>query len=251
MNEKLTDQKYWEKYYNKASTQRETIERICGEYDEIWKKWYGSANISKPQSMIEIGAYPGRYIAYLSNLFGIEVTGLDYNSDKDKIVETMKIMGVSNYHYIQADFFNHLPTQKYDLVFSNGFIEHFDDFNQVMDLHIKYLNDNGSLLMIIPNKNYLRKYYGLLYDKENLSVHNLNCMHLDVFKKFAERNNLKIQYLNYQGGFAYRYHSVISNKLKLRSAELIIKVFKKLNPFLEKHPSKYYSSNIIAIFTKK
>ncbi|MEI6880077.1 MAG: methyltransferase domain-containing protein [Bacteroidota bacterium] len=250
MENRLTDQNYWENYYEKASTSKKTIERICSQYDPIWDLWISKSN-KNPNNLIEIGAYPGRYIAYLKNKYNIDITGLDFNSDKEKVKETMEIMGVENYTYLQADFFDYSPEKKYDLVYSNGFIEHFDDFNKAMDLHLNYLNEDGSLFIMIPNLNYLRRYYGLFFDKENLNIHNLNCMHLDVFKKFAQRNNLEIKYLNYHGGFAYRYHSKISNKLKLHLAALIIKIFKKINPLLEKHPSKYYSSNIIAIFTKK
>lgn len=250
MTDKLTDQKYWETYYDKASTKKENIESVCGYYNSVWDLWMKSA-AKKPETVIEIGAYPGRYIAYFAAKYGLKVTGLDYNSDQNKIKESMDIMGVKEYDYIQADFFNHQTTKKYDLVFSNGFIEHFDDFKTTMDLHLNYLSDGGSLLLMIPNKNYMRKYYGKFLDKKNLDVHNLNSMHLHVFEDFAKRNNLVINHLSYKGGFAYSVHEPLTKSYKKVAFKVASKIFKALNPMLEKHPSKYYSANIIAVFTKK
>ena len=33
---------------------------------------------------------------------------------------------------------------------SNGFIEHFEDYDAILDLHVDYLNANGRLLVMIP-----------------------------------------------------------------------------------------------------
>ncbi len=250
MKDKLTDQNYWENYYHQASTQKANIENVCGYYNAIWDIWVKSA-ARKPETVIEIGAYPGRYIAYFAAKLGLHVTGLDYNSDLNKIKESMEVMGVKDYDYIQADFFKYLPDKKYDLVFSGGFIEHFDDFKTTLDLHLNYLASTGSLLVMIPNMNYLRKYYARLLDKKNIEVHNLNSMHLSVFKDFASRNNLQIKYLSYEGGFSFNVHEPLTKPYKKLAFKVTRKIFKAINPLLAKYPSKYYSANIIGIFTRK
>jgi hypothetical protein len=87
-------------------------------------------------------------------------------------------------------------------------------------------------------------------DKKNLDMHNLKCMHLSVFKAFAKRNQLNIEFLGYDGGFAYNIHNYSqSSSFKKFIFNVLLKVFKKINPWLAKRPSKWYSANIIGIFT--
>lgn len=244
-----TDQKYWDKYYKTTSAQVEQIEKICSEYDELWDKWIRCC-ARPPRNVIEIGAYPGRYLAYFASKYGLEVTGLDFNSDTEKIKTSMETMGITNYHLIHADFLTHQPDEKYDLVFSNGFIEHFEDYQRVLDLHVPYLNENGALMVMIPNLNYTRKYFGMAVDRANLKMHNLKCMNLGTFTEFANRNHFKTVYLGYFGGFAYAPHTTDLNLIQKITAKVFRLIFKKLNPYLRKHPTRWYSCNIIAIFKK-
>jgi 2-polyprenyl-3-methyl-5-hydroxy-6-metoxy-1,4-benzoquinol methylase len=247
---KYTDQQYWNRYYKPSSAQREQIEKICSEYDELWEKWIHSCS-TPPRTVIEIGAYPGRYIAYFGSKYNLEVTGLDFNSDTEKIKTSMETMGVDNYHLVHADFLKHQPDKKYDLVFSNGFIEHFENYQDVLDLHVPYLNENGALMVMIPNLRYTRKYFGLAVDRANLEMHNLKCMNLGTFKEFAKRNHLHIVHLGYFGGFAYAPHTGDLNLLQKIIAKAFRLIFKNLNPYLRKRPTRWYSCNIIAIFRKE
>ncbi len=248
MEERLTNQKYWEKYYDEVSLEKNSVLKICDYYNPVWKAWMSYCK-KKPETVIEIGAYPGRYISYFGSKFGLKPSGIDFNSDVNKIAQSMKIMGVSDYEYIQKDLFEYVPEKKYDLVFSNGLVEHFSNFHDVLDKHLEYMHNGSSLLIIIPNKNYLRKYYGLLLDKKNLMLHNLECMNLKTFKDFSVRNKLKAEYLSYYGGFAYAVHEPLNNIFKRLFYAVSSRFAKILNPWLEKHPSKYWSSVIIGIFT--
>lgn len=243
-----TDQQYWESYYSRSNTSRDRIVTICSAYKPIWEKWIGSAK--SPKDFIEIGAYPGRYLAYLADTYQLHPTGLDFNSDLVKINESMQALGVSDFHYEQADFFKHKPAKQFDLVFSNGFIEHFENYQEVLDLHVPYLKPGGSLLIMIPNKRYLRKVYGWLCDYENLKAHNLKCMRFKTFTDFAKRNGLKIELLTYYGGFPYAVHT---KKLNL-AQRLLVKVtrafFKPLNPLIKQYPNRFLSENIMAVFSR-
>ena len=248
-DDKMTTQGYWENYYKHVSTQKNVIDRVGQSDDKYWDIFYKAAQLES-NNILEIGTYPGRYLAYLASKFNLQPTGIDYNSDSTKIADTMRIMGIENYKYIQEDFFKVVPQEKFDFVFSIGFIEHFANFNEVLDKHVEFMNEKGALLVRIPNKKYFRKWYGLLVDHENLKIHNLKCMDVKVFTAFAERNNLKIHTLQYEGAFAYTVHQ------KLNFAQKVIyhtvrRISRVLNPFMTKNPSKFYSSYMVAIFTKK
>lgn len=245
----LTSKKYWQDYYQEASEDKEMITRICGAYDNFWELLVKSC-AEPPKSIVEIGAFPGRYLAYLSSRYNLQATGLDFNPDEEKFARAMQAMGVNDYNYICTDFLQHTPMPEYDLVFSNGFIEHFTNYTEVLDKHAAYLKKGGAMMVMIPNKRYFRKWYGYVLDYKNLKAHNLDCMRLDLFEDFAKRNNLNIQYLSYHGGFAFKVHQRLAFWQRLIYAPVRF-LSLKLRGVLSRNPSKWYSGTIVAVFSKK
>lgn len=243
-----TEQVYWENYYRNTAVHAERSAKIAGEYDEFWDKLISSC-ADKPQTIIEIGAYPGRYLAYLSSRYGLRPAALDYNSDFTKIEDCFRMFEISEYELIQADFLHHQPEKQYDLVISMGFAEHFENYDQVLDKHCRYLKKGGAMLIMIPNKRYLKKYYSYILDRENLKMHNLKIMKLSVFRKFALRNNLETTYLGYYGGFNYSSHADLGPVQKLIQG-IFRQIFRKLNPHIKKHPNRFFSSSMVSIYRK-
>lgn len=242
-----TDRGYWEKYYRNSIVDIDQVTKIVGVYDNFWNILIQS-HAGKPKTIIEIGAYPGRYLAYLSSKYHLIPTALDYNSDASKIEECFTVFGIKEYHLIQSDFLTFKPEMKYDIVISNGFVEHFEEYDAILDLHCQYLAPGGSMYIMLPNKRYLKKYYSKIVDNKNLKMHNLKIMRLDVFRNFALRNSLKIEHIGYFGGFNFSSHQ------KLNFAQNILyqifrQIFKKINPFIQKHPNKFLSSSIITIYS--
>src|SRR5690606_12217292 len=108
----------------------------CSYYDRFWNQFIETTNTQK--TLIEIGGFPGRYLAYLANKYQIKPVCLDYNSDKAQIEGVFEVMDIKDYEIIQSDFTTYRPEALYDYVMSNGFIEHFEDFNTILDAHIHY-----------------------------------------------------------------------------------------------------------------
>lgn len=247
MNTKrLTNSEYWIKYYGESFHNNDVLTRIVGKYDHFWDVLIRSCS-RKPKTILEVGAFPGRYLAYLAKKYELRPTGVDFNPEHEKFAATMQTMGITDFDYIVADFLDFRPHQKFDIIISNGFVEHFEDFNKVMDLHTAYLNPGGSLLIMVPNKRYLRYLYGFLFDYENLKLHNLLSMRKTVFRQFAERNKLQVIELSYFGGFPYKLHAPLHGyKRILHSA--ILRLIKLINPLFSKFPFAWWSSNLIGIF---
>lgn len=241
----LTSQHYWEDYYKASAEDRETIVKVCGAYDPFWKKFVGACQ-QPPASILEIGAFPGRYLAYLSNRFSVRPTGIDFNPDQEKFARSLRSMGVDEFDYICTDFLAHVPSKTFDLVFSNGFIEHFTNFDEVLDMHVAYLKEGGAMMVMIPNKRFLRSLYGSLVDRKNQKAHNLRSMKLSVFREFAERNGLVIDFLDYYGGFPFKVHSDL-NPFQKVVYHLTRFVAVRLQAVIRRHPSKWWSSAIICI----
>lgn len=246
-SDKLVTQEYWERYYGKTGTNKKLIQSVCGVYEEYWNVLIGDTDL-KDKTLIEIGGYPGRYLAYLAHNYKVQVTCLDYNSDREKVDESMAAFEVNDYSVEQADIFNHNPNQKYDFVFSNGFIEHFENYEEVMELHLKYLKPGGRLLIMIPNKRFYKWIYQSILDRDNLKAHNLKPMKLAVFRKFAKENQLKILRLSYFGGFQFGVHRSVSGWQKFIT-DWHERIFGKLiNPIVKKIPNRFLSNTIIAVY---
>ena len=74
-------------------------------------------------------------------------------------------------------------------------------------------------------------------------------MRKKVFTDFADRNKLELLEFTYFGGFAYTPHqklNMIQNFI-YKSFRLL---FKKMNPIIERHPNRFFSSSIVACFKK-
>lgn len=248
MENNLTTRQYWENYYKHDHANKKHIIAVCSPYDTYWDTLISED--AKGKSIIEIGGYPGRYLAYLANKYEVEPTCLDFNTDEIQIKRIFDEMHVTNFHLMEKDFITYEPEKQYDYVFSLGFIEHFENYNEILDRHLKYLKPGGRLLVMVPNKRYFRKIYGYLVDYKNLKAHNLKCMNVRTFKDFSDRNNLEIKRLEYYGGFPFAVHQSLNlgQKLIYKATRLICKY--ALNPYVSKHPSKYLSAGLIGVFEK-
>lgn len=246
-----TTQQYWEDYYNsKDKPNKDQIIYVCSEYDKFWDLLVTNNSENPPKTIMEIGGYPGRYIAYLADKYNLIPTSIDYNSDREKIEETFKAFDIKEYEIIQADIFNHKVDLQYDIVISNGFIEHFENYNEVLDKHCNYLKEGGTLFVLVPNmRNYIH-FYKYLVDYKNLLIHNLKCMKISVFNKFAQRNNLKIILIDYYGGFPFNVHQKLSffQKIIFKPHRILFKFY--VNKLLKKYPNKYFSSTIVGVYKK-
>jgi len=246
----FTTQKYWEEYYKNSSVQKANIVSTASAYDKYWDKLIKNNSNNPPKTIIEIGGYPGRYLAYLADKYNLIPTSLDFNSDRTMIEESMEVFNIKEYEIIQADIFKHQANKKYDIVISNGFIEHFENYQEVLNIHLNYLKDGGTALIMIPNMKYYINFYKLMVDKQNLSIHNLKCMELNTFTDFAKTNNLTIIENDYFGGFPFSVHEKNNfiQKIFFKTHRFIFKFF--LNRILINNPSKYFSGTIISIFKK-
>ena len=247
MEDNLTTRQYWENYYTRSYT-KDHIISVCSKYDAFWEILTKN-NDRSPKDIIEIGGFPGRYLSYISAKYDLEPTCLDYNKNIEKSKFCFEQMGVKKYHLISADFDNFSPNKQYDIVLSQGFVEHFNNFNSILDKHVQYLRRGGTMMISVPNKRNLRYIYGLLVDHANLKKHNIKVIKKNVFEDFAKRNKLDLIKFQYHGGFPYAVHQKLNpiQRIIYRTTRAF---FKKVNPFLEKHPNKYTCSSLICVFKK-
>jgi 2-polyprenyl-3-methyl-5-hydroxy-6-metoxy-1,4-benzoquinol methylase len=150
--------------------------------------------------VLEIGCAPGKMLAWVAAELGANVSGLDYSEKGLATARTLfSALG------LHADFrcedlrATTYPEASFDVVFSVGVIEHFDDPRDVVHDHLRLLAPGGTALMTVPN---YRGIYGRLqayFDKESLLYHNLDIMTCDALKALVPADE-SIEVRSYPAG---------------------------------------------------
>lgn len=148
-------------------------------------------------TFVEIGAMPGNHMVYFNKEFGYRVTGIDYCSDVAAITATMHINGIHEYALINADVFSLKDAAQYDVVFSSGFVEHFEDYETVLALHSRMVKLGGYLLITVPNTKYLHKVLMKIFCPEIYQVHRDYLMSRSVLRAGVEKLGFEVMYCDY------------------------------------------------------
>ena len=194
----LTTEKYWSNLGRKAP---ETELKI--EFDEILNEHLSTGNKGVA---LEVGCVPGVFLTYICKTFGYTPEGIDFDERTFEVTsKTLKDNGLDNFKLYKEDFTKWRTDKKYDLVCSFGFIEHFDDAEDIVTKHINLLNNKGKLVIEIPNFSGFNKFLHKLVDKPSLDQHNTDIMNLKFFEDIAKKNNLKIIYLGYYGSWHFQW----------------------------------------------
>lgn len=191
-NNSITDKEYWDNYWKNY------------QYDKIPKKVVFERfmpKLTRGINFIEIGGFPGVNAAYFYRRGIRDVTILDFHINKEIVRNFEKINDLpeGTIQCIDNDFFTFSSEKKYDVVFSSGFIEHFEDTRDAIARHIDLLSEKGQLLIIIPNFLGLNGKLQRRFDRENLDSHNLQSMKISYLKEIMQSFNLYDVSVGYLG----------------------------------------------------
>ena len=129
--------------------------------------------VNEQHKVLEIGCAPGKWLLYFHTHFKYMLYGIEYSPvGYRKTVENLTAAGVS-FRVLQEDFFSSSLTEKMDVVFSYGVIEHFDDTARAVRKHLDYLAPEGTLAVILPNFTGLYGMLQRLADKKILAGHKI------------------------------------------------------------------------------
>ena len=127
--------------------------------------------------VLEIGCAPGKLLAWVAKVLHATVSGIDYSeigmAHARKLFKALDVSGDLRQENV---FESTIPQSTFDVVYSLGVIEHFDDPRDIVRRHISFAAPGGIILIVVPNYGGI---YGRLqryFDPENLSIHNLGIM---------------------------------------------------------------------------
>lgn len=186
-NNELSDKPHWQARF------RNVLYEVKSSFYERYFKNYLPVDSSK--TCIEIGVVPGNHLIYLAKFHKYRPVGLDYIDDIGFVGDNLIFNGISEFELIKEDFLKWNPEKKYDVVCSYGFVEHFDNYEEVIKKHMDIVKEGGYLVVSVP---YI-KYFQLLLRKivykeghfEKLSsIHNPEIMNLKKLETIVTSDNI-------------------------------------------------------------
>ena len=134
-------------------------------------------HIHKGMTVLEIGCAPGKQLAFIHQAFGATISGLDYSKNGVRLSRRLfERLNIACDLRCEDIFSTSFRPGSFDVVYSLGVIEHFDNPADIVARHIALLKPGATALMVVPNYSGI---YGRLqryFDPENLNIHNIRIM---------------------------------------------------------------------------
>lgn len=202
---------------------RRTIKRWLGtrladymsSYDDhqIWDVLYPRHMPLPGATVLEIGSAPGEHLAKLSETFGLVPYGIEYSASGVEVNRAVfAARGLDPRNIIEMDFFSDECLlgyrERFDVVVSRGFIEHFEDPSRVVDRHLEVLKPGGLLIVTIPNLRGLNHALTLFFHRELIPMHNLGIMSKVPFFQLFDTTRVRPLVCAYVGTFSFYLFNV-------------------------------------------
>jgi SAM-dependent methyltransferase len=136
-----------------------------------------SREISPGMRVLEVGFAPGNVLAWVGKVLQAEVAGVDFSGNgfaaAKELFNALSLAGdLRNESVFETSF----AEASFDVVYSLGVIEHFQDPRPIVRRHVELVRPGGVVLITVPN---YRGIYGRIQralDAPNLELHNLDIM---------------------------------------------------------------------------
>lgn len=254
---KLTENKFWEKYWENKPTVLEVRKKkkqlFANELLYIFDKYLP---INKNFHALEVGGAPGQYLMYLVKNFNYHAHSLDYS----KIGNEQTQRNFSNAQipvevYERDLFSDNKDLPKFDIVFSLGLIEHFENPELAVSKHIELLKSGGILLLGVPNLTGIYHPFLKILAPSHDKNHNLKTMDIANWKNFETKLQLTPIFKGYVGGFEpliikKMEHKNIASYFVYFVVLVLMVIFSFQFKFLRKLNSKFWSGYLIGIYKK-
>lgn len=195
----LAESSFWDEIYSTLPLGIAHHRRPVRRWIEQWVPPCGG-------DCLEIGCYPGRYLAVFGEL-GYRLSGIDLtNLVTDRLPDWLGIQGYRVGKFHCQDFFQfiELTEETYDIVCSFGFIEHYHEWANVLEAHARLVKPGGLLLVSVPNFNgFVQRRLREMFDFENLARHNLDAMRPEEWSAVLAKHDFETLFSGSFGRFDF------------------------------------------------
>ena len=248
----LTDQEYWNQYWEDEPHQMpDSIELNTNKYAQgLYSVFNRFLDTSRSLSVVEIGGAPGIFLTSLTRIHDDLKLGIIDYSDKG-VAETKMLSDRFDtpIEVHQTDFYKSdlSPIPKYDVVYSLGVVEHYEDIELSVNRHLEVAKVGGLVIIGLPVFLGVNDWLVSRFAPENKSTWYPFIMDNKHWKKFHERSDIEVLADEYVGGFNPHVHHRLEDKdqffnkaIYVLNHKYLAKIWDKL-PGTHKVNSKYFS----------
>ena len=146
------------------------------------------------KEVLEICCAPGKWLAFFHREFGFRPSGIEYSpAGVEATRRNLDLLQFEYGRFWTGDFFTIPPEPRFDLVYSLGFIEHFEDVDAVVARHFAWVKPGGHLILGVPNFRGVHGFFQNILDPEVLARHNLRIMSPDALQRLGEHAGAKVR----------------------------------------------------------
>ena len=238
----IVSQDYWDSVYTDRAL---TLDASGLPFKDLFDQY-----LPKGGDCFEVGCYPGDFLAYLCRKFGYRANGIDRTPFvKDRLPAFLRTAGICVGKLFCGDFFATEFRDRYDVVCSFGFIEHFTDFAEAIEKHVSLVKPGGFLVMSCPNFRRLQYVLHWAIDRENLRRHVLSAMDLRVWNRVLRRRNMQILHAGYYGKIGFWHENAAPNAVQRKIISFATRASLALATQITK-PNRFASPYMICICQK-
>lgn len=196
----LTKKEFWSENWKKMKL---PVRYVHGDYShQILTGLLDEYVAKKRGSFLEIGGCPGRWSDFFYNRFNMSCDSMDYDQNNVDITnENYRLLGIDGEAFLgDITDSNGVVRKKYDIVFSDGLVEHFKESGEVFKNHVRYLDSNGLLIIGVPNikDSWL---YDFFAKKDKVAYDGYRHIPAEELSKYAKENGLEVLFCGYIGVF--------------------------------------------------
>ena len=173
---------------------------------------------------IEIGCVPGNWMVYLNKEYGYRVSGIDYSEHLDYVAKNLELNDIRDFTLFHDDLFTFTSAIRYDLVFSSGFVEHFDDHNRVIERHAELAKPGGLVAIMVPNLTHVHRILCGMFAPDLLAKHRFPLMHRTVLAEALEKAGLEVLFCDYHKTFRPVYSMPPLFSLAARAVQRLLRM---------------------------
>jgi SAM-dependent methyltransferase len=244
----VTDRGFWQEAWGAADSAKRYLTLPSG-FEPFFRRYFTRAEAGRHVDFLEIGCFPGRFLYHFAKEFNYRVFGIDFVPQAAAIPQWLAELGVEAQVTV-ADFFFFEPQRQYDVVASFGFVEHFPNWQEVLERHLALLKPAGTLIVEMPNFRYGQYWLRRFLNAQVLEGHFLGVMDPVKWAQALEQHGLKVLYSGYYqtfrlwGGLAGRGFMRLLRKIVMEPLRFLQKVIKI---FHIDYPNRYFSPYIIIV----
>lgn len=232
----LAEQVYWDALYTDTPLEPVSKDSPIRQWIE---KYVPAVPAAERRTCLEIGCFPGRYLSIFGEL-GYEVHGLDRTPRVGELQAWFNRMGFKVGHFEQQDVQAVSFEKQYDVVCSFGFIEHFTNWDQIIEIHSRLVKKGGYLVIETPNfSGTVQRVLRQSLDSANLKRHYLKSMSPRKWRDILEKDNYQVLFEGYLGEFDFWVEEQERNRLQQRLLNAVFANMGRLKSAMKSSSSHY------------